>query len=293
MRRFSTTHTFSMKKTLVVTVLATLLAIPLAQAAPRIETAGSVATPNLTQDIASAGRLRLQSQRLAKLWLQTGLGISPGAASSKLAQGAAEFDRGLNDLARYSSRDGTQRVMQRVGELWVEYRIALSLPFNDTNLQVVNYLADDLMIATGKLTMKIESEADNGAGRLLDLSLRQNMLAQRLARLTLMAQTGDRSRGRLVDIEQTRKEFATALAELSGAQENTPASRDALELARMQWMFFDRAISEMGKGGDSRPQHVATTSERILEALDAVSQQYAQDYATARFASAQGNTRRN
>jgi hypothetical protein len=38
---------------------------------------------------------------------------------------------------------------------------------------------------------------------------------------------------------------------------------------------------------------VATTSERILEALDAVSQQYAQDYATARFASAQGNTRRN
>jgi hypothetical protein len=119
------------------------------------------------------------------------------------------------------------------------------------------------------------------------------MLAQRLARLTLMAQTGDRSRGRLVDIEQTRKEFATALAELSGARENTPASRDALELARMQWMFFDLAISEMGKGGNSRPQHVASTSERIMEALDAVSQQYAQDYASTRLAVAPGSTRRN
>jgi hypothetical protein len=121
---------------------------------------------------------------------------APARLAASWRKGLRSLTRGLNDLARYSSRDGTQRVMQRVGELWVEYRIALSLPFNDTNLQVVNYLADDLMIATGKLTMKIESEADNGAGRLLDLSLRQNMLAQRLARLTLMAQTGDRSRGR-------------------------------------------------------------------------------------------------
>ena len=138
------------------------------------------------------------------------------------------------------------------------------------------------MLVTGKLTMKIEEESDGGAGRLLDLSLRQNMLAQRLARLYLMAQAGDQSAGRLVDIAQTRREFTTALDELSRAKENTPASREALELARMQWLFFDQAIGDMSKGEQSKPTHVATTSERIFEALDAVSGEYAQDKTAAR-----------
>lgn len=281
-----------MKLALVLPIIAAVLTLPLAQAAARVETS-TVVTPGISQDIANAGRLRLQSQRLAKLWLQAGLGINAGSATGQLARGAAQFDTSLAELGRYSGRESTQRTYQRINELWTEYRIALSLPYTESNLQVVTYLADDLMIATGKLTMRIEVEAETGAGRLLDLSSRQNMLAQRLARLYLMAQTGDRSRGRLVDIEQTRKEFVTAFLELSSARENTPASREALELARVQWMFFDRAISEMSKGGDSRPQHVATTSERILEVLDAVSQQYAQDYSNTRLAAAPGGIRRN
>ena len=278
-----------MKPVLLLTLLVSLLLGAVAQAAPRVETPPG----SITQDIASAGHLRSQSQRLAKLWLQAGLGINAGSATGQLARGAAQFDRDLAELAPYAKRPTTQSSLQRVIDLWTEYRIALSLPYNTANLNVVNYLAEDLMLATGKLTMKIEAEADTGAGRLLDLSLRQNMLAQRLARLYLLAQAGDRSSGRLVDIEQTRKEFATALNELSSASENTPANREALELARMQWMFFEQAITEMSKGGISRPQHVATTSERIMGALDAVSRQYAQDYSTTRLVATPGSPLRN
>lgn len=291
MRAFSTTHAIPMHRTLLVTLLASLLALPLAQAAPRIEAPAT--STSITQDIANAGRLRLQSQRLAKLWLQAGLGIHSELARAKLSQGNAEFEREFADLARYATKESTQRSLQRVSELWIEFRAVLSLPYSKGTLRAVNHLADELMLATGKLTMQIEAQADNGSGRLLDLSLRQNMLAQRLARLYLMAQAGDRSHGQLVDIDQTRKEFATALTELLNARENTPANREALELARMQWMFFDRAISEMQKGGDSRPQHVATASERILEVLDAVSRQYAQDDVSTRLAAAPGSTRRN
>lgn len=75
-----------MKPVLVLTLLATLLFTSIAQAAPRVETPA----PSITQDIASAGRLRLQSQRLAKLWLQAGLGINAGAATGQLARGAAQ-----------------------------------------------------------------------------------------------------------------------------------------------------------------------------------------------------------
>jgi hypothetical protein len=278
-----------MKNTLAFALLSAALTLPVAHAAPPVE----MQTPTLTQDITSAGRLRLQSQRLAKLWLQAGLGIHAGAATGQLARGVAHFEVNLASLARYEKKEGTQQPLQRINELWIAYRIALSLPYNESNLKTVSYLADDLTQASGKLTMKIEANANTGSGRLLDLSLRQNMLAQRLARLYLMAQAGDRSHGRLVDIDQTKKEFATALAELVESRENTLASREALELARMQWMFFELAISEMSNKGVSRPQHVATASERILETLDAVSAQYASAGADARFAAASANTRHN
>lgn len=254
--------------------------------------AASLPSGNVADDIANAGQLRTQSQRLAKLWLQSGLGINAGSANAQLARGMAQFESALTSLRKQQSDPRLQRGLQRTTALWEEFRSALGATYSSETLNRVNYLAEDLMLATGKLAMQIESGANSANGRLLDLSLRQNMLAQRLARLYLMALTGDRSRGRLVDMEQARKEFATALNELSVARENTPASREALELARMQWLFFDNAISELSRnGGESRPQHVATTSERIMEVLDAVSREYAQDYGSARLATTAGAIR--
>ncbi len=266
--------------------------VPPTVAAPR--SPEPVATgDNVLREIHAAGEMRLQSQRLAKLWLQGGLAIQPGSAGSQLARGIAQFDAALGTLAHLARRDAAARSLQRIQELWVEYRLALALPYNERNLTVVGYLAEDLMLATGRLVLKIESPSGDGTGRLLDLSLRNGMLAQRLARLYLMAQAGDRSQGRLVDIEQARKEFATSLGELNAARENTPASREALELANTQWLFFDRAISEMSKGRESRPQHVATSSERIVEVMAAVGQQYAQDVAHQRHAAIGGGPSRN
>lgn len=256
-------------------------------------------TPNIGQDIGSAGRLRLQSQRLAKLYLQIGLGLNADAARRQLNRGSAQFDADLFELSRYARNTKTQRALARTGELWTELKAALTIAYGVENMQRVNYLSDDLMIAAGKLVMQIEGEADTPIGRLLDLSSRQSMLAQRLARLYLMARAGDTSRGRLVDMEQARKEFATALSELSSARENSPASRDALELAKTQWLFFENEIRELSRGETGNPQHVATTSERIMEVLDAVSAQYAQDYSVAspanppRLAGAGTNTRQN
>lgn len=82
---------------------------------------------------------------------------------------------------------------------------------------------------------------------------------------------------------QTRKEFATGLQELAAAPENLAASRDTLGLTKNQWIFFDSAVQQLrSKGADGKgPQNVATTSERIQEALAAVTAQYAQDFAGA------------
>lgn len=239
--------------------------------------AGAVA-----QDIAAAGRIRMQSQRLAKLYLQGGIGLNGGVARQQIDAGIGDVDAEFGRLARYARKANVQRTYARSEALWQEMRLALRKTPDSGLGERIGQLADELMTHAGKLAMLIEGESETPVGRLLDLSSRLNMLSQRLARLYLQAYGGNRAQGVLVDIEQARREFASGLQELDAARENTSASREAIGLARNQWIFFDGAIAELGKAerrDGKSALHVATSSERIAQVLDQASLQYARDYA--------------
>jgi hypothetical protein len=238
----------------------------------------------IASDIVSAGRLRMQSQRLSKLYQQAGMGLNTTLALQQIDVSVAEVNGEFVRLGSYAKKSNIQRVLARCETLWQGMRAALKQPPDPVSAERVNQLADELMIHAGKLSMLIEAEGETPVGRLLDLSSRLNMLSQRLARLYLLAQGGRSAQGVLVDIEQARKEFSTGLNELDSARENTPASRDAIGLAKNQWVFFDSAISRLaiaGRGDGKAMQNVITSSERIAQVLDLASSQYARDYADA------------
>jgi len=272
---------------MLITVVASqlLCVYPAAQAVPAnpaVAAGRSQEAVMLAQDIAGAGRLRMQSQRLAKLYQQAAMGMNAAVAAQQIVAASSEVDAEFGRLTRYARKPGTQRIYGRCDTVWQEMRGVLKNAPARVGGERVNQLADELMIAAGTLAMQIESEAETPIGRLLDLSSRLNMLAQRLARLYLQAQVGDKSQGVLTDIEQARKEFAAGLKELDEARENSPASREAIALARNQWIFFDLAIAQLNpanRGDDRAARNVATSSERIAQMLEDASLQYARDYA--------------
>ena len=254
-------------------------ALPASQPAP---TEKPSSAQLVAQDIAGAGRLRMQSQRLPKLYQQVGMGINTAAVIQQITATIGEVDAEFGRLARYSRKSGTQRIYGRSEVAWQELRMVLKKAPTPPNGERVNQLADELMNSTGKLAMLIEAEAETPVGRLLDLSSRLNMLAQRLARLYLQTHAGDKSQSVLTDIEQAQKEFAAGLKELDSARENSPASREAIALAKNQWIFFDMAVSQLnakGRSDERATRNVVTSSERIAQMLDDASLQYAKDYA--------------
>ncbi len=258
---------------------------------------GNALAAAAASDLVAAGQLRLQSQRLAKLYLQAGLQIQTESARSQLQKATQQLESALAELAPYGRQGRTAPSLARAQGLWSELRPALRAPYSPQALQRVLAVSDDLMLVSGKLSLLIEEQTEGSVGRLLDLSLRQNMLAQRLARFYLMGVAGDRSQGRQVDAEQARREFTVALGELASARGNAAAVKEALELAQTQWLFFDQALTGGGSGAGSDQQslarNVATTSERIAEVLDDVSRQYAQTYGSTQVAAAPGGPRRN
>ena len=238
----------------------------------------SEAIGSIGERLNTAGRVRLQAQRIAKLYLQIRKGLNSDAARSQLGSAIAQMDSDLGRLSRYPGNDRTRSTLLRIQGVWGDLKATLAkTPYTLERINLVNLLAEDLSIASGKLAMQIEGEGNTATGRLLDLSLRQNMLVQRLDRLYMMAYFGDQSQGLQVDMEQTQKEFSMALSELQTAPSNSQAIRNALETVKSQWFFFGRAIEGLKSGEGSNPDHVAITAEVILEALDTVSAQYAQD----------------
>lgn len=255
-----------------------------AQALPASQSSPQKASdaPLIALDIAGAGRLRMQSQRLPKLFHQAGLGLNRAAAVQQITTAISDVDAEFNRLARYARKSSTQRIYSRSELAWQEMRVLLKKTPTSSAAARVNQLADELMNSTGKLSMLIESEAETPVGRLLDLSSRLNMLAQRLARLYLQTHNGDKSQSTLTDIEQAHKEFAAGLKELDSARENSLASREAIALAKNQWIFFDMAVSQIStarRDDERATQNVVTSSERIAQLLEDASLQYARDYA--------------
>ena len=248
-------------------------------AAPRAAKLAGPEVSSIARDIAAAGVLRSQAQRLAKLYLQAGLGLNTAAANRQIGLAVVQVDGELLHLRHYSERAATLRPLVRTEGSWKTLRAAVLQSYSPAATDGMGALAEELTIHAGKLAMEIESTAETPVGRLLDLSSRLNMLAQRLARLYMLGLSGNRSQGLPVDLAQTRLEFMAGLHELEAAPESSLAAREALSLIRNQWIFFDNAVRQVPvKGGDRKvAENVATCSERIAESLGLMTAQYAQE----------------
>jgi len=78
------------------------------------------------------------------------------------------------------------------------------------------------------------------------------------------------------ELAKARDEFVAAHALLKNAPQATPAIKGELELAEMQWGFFESALRTL-KPGNPEARHmtnVFTTSERILQVMDDVTGMY-------------------
>jgi hypothetical protein len=233
---------------------------------------------NLNDAINKAGRQRMLSQRLAKSYLQIGQAIDVDRSRTILDASLALFDRQLVELKAFAPTQDNKAVLSDLEKSWLRYKeVLVGRAPNPKDAADIMSISDEVLALAQTATVQLEKTSPTAAGRLVNLSGRQRMLSQRMAKLYQAINWNAAPVDAKQKLALARKEFIDALDVLSGAPNNTVLITRDLELARQQWVFFENALDTRVEASAMKRQqatNVATTSERILETMDRITGLY-------------------
>lgn len=228
---------------------------------------------SIVSAINKAGRQRMLTQRMGKAYAMLALGIEADRAQNLMAQSVALFDTQLAELRTQVPNDAIKKALDALGNAWKEYKANLNLEPTPENGRLVYSSGEDALKRAHELTGLYEKQLNTPQGHLVNIAGRERMLSQRMARAYFFKKWGIVKADQ--DLDTARQEFAAGLQELIKAPENTERIEEELRLAEQQWLFFQRAIDEVDKTPNNMSErNVATTSERILEQMNAVTALY-------------------
>jgi nitrate/nitrite-specific signal transduction histidine kinase len=226
---------------------------------------------DINSAINKAGRERMLSQRMAKAYFQVGLGVDVERSKSVLDTSISLFDRQLVELKNYAPTPEIKDTYQKLEKSWLAYKdVLVGAAPNQTSGKKVLDLSEDVLALAHQGTVQLEKHSGTTAGRLVNISGRERMLSQRMAKFYQAASWGVGGTALSPEVDKARKEFTAALQELAAAPSNTQPLRDELELVKQQWMFFENALDQRPGADKKLSVNVATTSERILQTMENV-----------------------
>ncbi|QBC44602.1 type IV pili methyl-accepting chemotaxis transducer N-terminal domain-containing protein [Iodobacter fluviatilis] len=243
-------------------ILIPLLLFPLlAQAA--------VLSPSATINTVTAQRML--TQRIVKAYCQQGRGINSNAAKLQINSSITQFSTQLSNLFESVTAPENIEALKKQETQWQNMRtLALTPPKLETAKQL-NDIAEAMLYDAGELVKRLDVSMGKPQGKLIRIAGRQRTLSQRLAKTACLESWGNQNPALKQQQAQAQKEFSANLVTLKAAPQNSRPIIEQLDLAEMQWVFLESALSGLDGHAD---KNIASTSERLLEVMDKITNQY-------------------
>jgi len=221
-----------------------------------------------------AGQLRMLSQRMVKLHALMAAGTDVPAARALLAQSLSRTGEQIEHLQRSLSRATFGDLIDAVAEAFNALKAALSAPPDVAALAQTDALAERFLQHADQLTTALEGAGPLATLHVINVSGRQRMLSQRLAKQALLGALlkAEPARAAHAQAQQTIDAFEQALRELNEAPLSSAEIRARLASADAQWQRmlqgFKAAATPAGR------LQLAQASEELLELFEQLTERY-------------------
>ena len=236
-----------------------------------LDFAAAADTP-LASAINKSGRQRMLTQRIVKAYTQVGQEVTPQVSRRQLNDAVLLFEAQLLELKKFVPDQRSRESVARLEKLWRPFKAVATGVVSRSGAERLLAMDDELLNAAHELTVALQNRSASSAGRLVNISGRQRMLSQRLAKYYLLRAWGLESPSISREIGSATTEFDGALATLRAAPENTEQIKKELDAIAVQWEWFRSALGL--EGAASYGLIVVNASEAILNSMEVVTGLY-------------------
>lgn len=224
------------------------------------------------QAINRAGQQRMLSQRLVKLYALACAKTESAAVAALMRESVQRVEDNLAALEEELSAATYGDLLAAARAGWQAMRPLLQAQPQAARLAQLDTLAEAVLAQAHALVLALESCGLAAQVGVINLSGRQRMLSQRMAKLALLRAAGGGHGAPDRAMEETAQAFEDGMARLEAAPLSTPEIRQMLERGRSAWRELRTATAQAGQpAGRTR---LAGASEELLELFDRLTEAY-------------------
>ncbi len=219
-----------------------------------------------------AGKQRMLSQRIAKDYFYLGKGINKSKVSKQLKDSLAEFNKTQSILERKIKNDDIKNIIMFVNMSSEEFTEIASEEFSLDNGALVLDLSETMLEGSQYVVTALRKSYKKQVATIVDLSGKQRMLSQRIAKYYIAYQVGIKDKNSILQMKEAVKSFSSAHKKLMKNKTNSHAINKELKKVDKLWKIVYKFYNNIEKGG--LPIIVFKTTDDIMSRMDKITKMY-------------------
>lgn len=219
-----------------------------------------------------AGMQRMLSQKIAKSYFFYGMGVRPEKTRKQLMDSIALFDKNYHILLTNISDDNIKDMLVFVEMNKDELLPLAKSPYSKDNGSLMLDYSETLLEASNDIVKRIEKTTKNKIDKIVNISGRQRMLTQRIAKFYIAYQSGFKDVNTINQLKQSMQEFEQAHGVLANnKRKSTQITKELNKVAKL-WNIVSKFYKDVQRGG--LPVIVLSSTDKIMASMNRITQMY-------------------